>query len=44
MTSSPFLVDCIAKGTTGLHNDPVATLDFASLYPSIFIGYNLCYS
>lgn len=23
---------------------PIATLDFASLYPSIMQGYNLCYS
>lgn len=30
--------------TTGFYNDPIATLDFASLYPSIVRCHNLCYS
>ena len=28
----------------GYYKDPVATLDFASLYPSIMMAHNLCYS
>lgn len=28
----------------GLYRDPIATLDFASLYPSIMIAHNLCYT
>lgn len=28
----------------GYYDDPVATLDFASLYPSIMMAHNLCYS
>ena len=29
---------------SGYYEDPVATLDFASLYPSIMMAHNLCYS
>ncbi|CAD5221225.1 unnamed protein product [Bursaphelenchus okinawaensis] len=29
---------------TGFYNQPIATLDFASLYPSIMIAHNLCYT
>jgi DNA polymerase delta subunit 1 len=29
---------------TGFHKEPIATLDFASLYPSIMIAHNLCYT
>ena len=29
---------------TGYYNVPIATLDFASLYPSIIIAHNLCYT
>lgn len=28
----------------GFYNTPIATLDFASLYPSIMIAHNLCYT
>ena len=31
-------------GSAGLHTDPVVVLDFASLYPSVFISANICYS
>lgn len=29
---------------SGFYSDPVVVLDFASLYPSMIIAYNLCYS
>lgn len=28
----------------GFYQDPIATLDFASLYPSIMMAHNLCYT
>lgn len=28
----------------GFYRDPIATLDFSSLYPSIMMAHNLCYS
>jgi len=43
--NAPFLLDPIETGTQGLYLDePVAVLDFASLYPSVIIAFNLCYS
>ena len=30
--------------TRGYYTNPVAVLDFASLYPSIMMAHNLCYS
>lgn len=34
----------VLSAYTGLYYDPIAGLDFASLYPSIMIAYNMCYS
>ncbi len=31
-------------GSAGLHTDPVVVLDYASLYPSVFIAHNICFS
>lgn len=28
----------------GYYNDPIATLDFSSLYPSIIMAHNICYT
>lgn len=28
----------------GFYEQPIATLDFASLYPSIMMAHNLCYT
>jgi DNA polymerase delta subunit 1 len=49
------VVDSIASSETyegatvidplrGFYNEPIATLDFASLYPSIMMAHNLCYT
>ncbi len=32
------------QAKSGFYSDPVATLDFASLYPSIMQAHNLCYT
>lgn len=34
----------VIEPTRGFYEHPVATLDFASLYPSIMMAHNLCYS
>ncbi len=34
----------VLEAKQGYYRDPVATLDFASLYPSIMMAHNLCYS
>lgn len=44
LSSSPYLIHPIEQRTAGLYRHPVITLDFASLYPSLYRSYNLCYS
>ena len=44
LSASPFLIHPIEQQTSGLYNDPVAVLDFASLYPSAIIAHNIDYS
>lgn len=34
----------VIEPNIGYYTDPIATLDFASLYPSIMMAHNLCYS
>ena len=34
----------VIEPTKGFYKQPIATLDFASLYPSIMMAHNLCYS
>lgn len=34
----------VIEPTKGYYDTPIATLDFASLYPSIIIAHNLCYT
>ncbi|KAF2070254.1 hypothetical protein CYY_008425 [Polysphondylium violaceum] len=34
----------VIEPTTGFYDVPIATLDFTSLYPSIMMAHNLCYS
>ena len=34
----------VEQNNVGLYKRPVALLDFASLYPSLFCAYNMCYS
>jgi DNA polymerase elongation subunit (family B) len=34
----------VLEAKQGYYKTPVATLDFASLYPSIMMAHNLCYS
>lgn len=34
----------VLDAKVGYYRNPVATLDFASLYPSIMMAHNLCYT
>jgi DNA polymerase delta subunit 1 len=33
----------VIEPVKGFYDEPIATLDFASLYPSIMMAHNLCY-
>lgn len=44
LAESPFLMHPVDHNTVGLYHSPVAILDFASLYPSLYRAYNLCYT
>ena len=37
-------VPLVMEPVSGLYTDPVIVLDFRSLYPSVIIAYNLCFS
>ena len=43
-TESAFEGALVLEPIRGFHTDPVAVLDFQSLYPSIMMAHNLCYS
>eukprot|EP01028_Stygiella_incarcerata_P012084 TRINITY_DN7264_c0_g1_i1.p1 TRINITY_DN7264_c0_g1~~TRINITY_DN7264_c0_g1_i1.p1 ORF type:complete len:1124 (-),score=299.58 TRINITY_DN7264_c0_g1_i1:209-3406(-) len=43
-TEGTFTGATVIEPTRGFHNKPIATLDFASLYPSIMMAHNLCYT
>lgn len=44
LIESPYLMHPVENHTVALYRQPVVTLDFASLYPSIYRAYNLCYT
>lgn len=42
--SQKFQGATVINPMTGMYYEPIAGLDFASLYPSIMMAYNMCYS
>lgn len=42
--AAPECLPLIMEPESKLYTDPVLVLDFQSLYPSMVIGYNYCYS
>jgi DNA polymerase delta subunit 1 len=44
IVSESFKGATVLEPVVGLHKNPISVLDFASLYPSIMIAHNLCYT
>ena len=44
MTGEKFEGAIVIEPKKGFYQQPIATLDFASLYPSIMMAHNLCYT
>ena len=44
VAAEPYQGATVLEAQSGAYYEPVTTLDFASLYPSIMTAYNLCYS
>ncbi|KAK8869691.1 hypothetical protein IAR55_000259 [Kwoniella newhampshirensis] len=44
LQNAPFAVPLIAEPESKYYNHPIIVLDFQSLYPSVMIAYNICYS
>lgn len=44
MSSDSYVGAIVLTPVVGFHNKPIVTLDYASLYPSIMIANNLCYT
>ncbi|KIR32771.1 DNA polymerase zeta subunit [Cryptococcus deuterogattii MMRL2647] len=44
LQNAPFSVPLIAEPESKYYTHPIIVLDFQSLYPSIMIAYNICYS
>ncbi|BEJ14698.1 hypothetical protein CspHIS471_0404650 [Cutaneotrichosporon sp. HIS471] len=44
LQNAPFAVPLIAEPESKYYSHPVIVLDFQSLYPSVMIAYNICYS
>jgi DNA polymerase zeta len=44
LQNAPDAIPLIAEPESKYYNHPIVVLDFQSLYPSVMIAYNLCYS
>lgn len=44
LQNAPFAVPLIAEPESKYYTHPILVLDFQSLYPSVMIAYNICFS